>query len=234
MFIRRILPIVLVFSLILSSGCARKKEEEPVKKEIAIKKTEGKKKVPIPKEIPTPSTKPITEEKVLFSFERGDEDGWEIPDWALEKDNNASVSLENSSNFASEGSKSLKLETDFPGKMWTGAILEHMQYFDFSPYRELSANVYIPKDAPIGLRAKIILSVGENWKFTEMTRSFPLVPGEWITIRASIEPGSYDWKRTIPNEAFRQDVRKIAIRIESNKKPSYQGPIYIDNVRLGK
>ncbi|MFH1552340.1 MAG: hypothetical protein ABID83_01705, partial [Candidatus Omnitrophota bacterium] len=72
-----------------------------------------------------------------------------------------------------------------------------------------------------------------NWKFVEMSRSVPLIPGEWVTITANIEPGSYDWKRIVPDETFAGDVRKIAIRIESNNKPAYTGPIYIDNVRAG-
>jgi len=47
-------------------------------------------------------------------------------------------------------------------------------------------------------------------------------------------PGSYDWKRTVPDESFRADVRKIVVRIESNRRPIYKGPVYIDNVKIGK
>ena len=67
-----------------------------------------------------------------------------------------------------------------------------------------------------------------------MSRSFPLIPGEWITIEANLEPGSYDWKRVVPDETFAEDVRKIAIRVESNRKPKYEGVFYIDNVRVGR
>jgi hypothetical protein len=35
-------------------------------------------------------------------------------------------------------------------------------------------------------------------------------------------------------EAFRQDIRKIDIRVESNNKPAYSGPFYIDNIRVIK
>ena len=103
-----------------------------------------------------------------------------------------------------------------------------------SHYRVISVDLYIPNDAPIGLKVKVILTVGSNWKFVEMSRSVPLVPGEWITITANIEPGSYDWKRVVPDEKFAEDVRKIAIRVESNRKPKYTGPIYVDNVRIGR
>lgn len=80
----------------------------------------------------------------------------------------------------------------------------------------------------------MVLTVGDNWKFVEMSRSVPLIPGKWAVISANIEPGSYDWKRIVPDEKFAEDVRKIAIRIESNRKPKYSGPIYIDSVRCGK
>ena len=103
-----------------------------------------------------------------------------------------------------------------------------------SPYRVISTDIYIPSDAPDGLKARFVLTVGENWKFVEMSRSVPLVPGKWVTLTANIEPGSYDWKRVVPDEAFAQDVRKIAFRVESNKKPQYTGSVYVDNVRCGK
>jgi hypothetical protein len=173
------------------------------------------------------------EEKLLFSFEK-DTQGWEIPEWALEQEDNAGKGVEVSKDFAKEGTQSLKFMTAFPGKVWTAAIVEDFEYFDWSPYKAISADIYIPKDAPVGLKAKIILTVGESWKFTEMARSVALVPGEWVTVTANLLPGSEDWKRTVVDDAFRKDVRKFAIRVESNKKPEYSGPIYIDNIRLEK
>ena len=184
-------------------------------------------------EIPKPSTAPITEEKVLFGFERGDE-GFGIPDWVEEKPDNASKSLSVSKSFASEGKQSLCLATDFPGKMWSSAIVELEQYLDLSPYRQIMADVYVPAGTPEGLKAKIILTVGENWEWIEMARSFPLVGGEWITVSASIESGSLEWKKTEVTNAFRQDIRKLVVRVESNKTPIYNGPVYIDNIRVGR
>jgi len=226
--------IILTFSgilcvLLIASGCAKKEESTregvPAQKETfqVAEKTE----------VPQPSGEPITEERVLFSFEK-DTDGFEIPFWALEKDDHVAKSIAVSAEFASEGGKSLKVESDFPGQKWTAALVELEQYLDLSPYREISVDIYLPKNAPLGLRAKLILTVGEGWKFTEMTRSIPLVPGEWTKVYANIEPGSYDWKRIVPDESFRRDVRKIVVRVESNKRPVYKGPIYVDNIRIGK
>ena len=173
------------------------------------------------------------EEKVAFGFEK-DTQGWEIPEWAMEQEDYVGKTVAVSKDFAKEGKQSLKLMAVFPGKVWTAAIVEDFEYFDWTLYKSVSVDVYIPKDAPIGLKAKIILTVGEGWKFTEMARSVSLVPGEWATISANLLPGSEDWKRTVVDDNFRKDVRKLAVRIESNKKPEYNGPIYIDNIRLEK
>ena len=232
----RIISILAVCFVMffMFAGCAKK--EEPVTKQTRpTQETQEAQVAQKPQaERPTPQTRPITEERVLFSFEDGDNQGWEIPDWALDKEDHIAKTLKTSEKFAAEGKSSLEIECDFPGGAWTTALVELEQYLDLSPYRQIVVDVYTPKDTPLGLRAKIILTVGENWKFTEMTRSVPLVPGEWTTIKASIEPGSYDWKRIVSDEAFRQDIRKIVVRIESNKRPVYKGPIYIDNVRVGK
>lgn len=179
------------------------------------------------------STLSQAEEKVLFSFEK-DTQGWEIPEWALEQEDHVGKILEVSKDAAKDGKASLKLAASFPGKLWTAALAEDFEYFDWTPYRAISADVYLPKEAPIGLKAKIVLTVGENWKWTEMARTIPLVPGEWVTISANLLPGSEDWKRTVVDDNFRKDVRKVAVRVESNKKPEYTGPIYIDNIRLTK
>ncbi|MGB2662233.1 MAG: hypothetical protein WBB86_00390 [Candidatus Omnitrophota bacterium] len=182
---------------------------------------------------PAPSSKPITEERTYYDFE-GDLGGWEVPMWAAGKSDYVAKEVSVSSDFASHGKDSMKIEADFPGGLWTAGLVEIQQYLDMSRYRVISVDLYIPKDAPMGLKVKFILTVGSNWKFVEMSRSVPLVPGEWVTITANIEPGSYDWKRVVPDEKFAEDVRKIAIRVESNRKPKYTGPIYVDNVRAGR
>ena len=173
------------------------------------------------------------EEKVIFGFEK-DAQGWEIPEWALEQEDYVAKTIEVSKDFAKEGKGSLKVVSAFPGKTWTASLVEDFEYFDWTPYKAVSVDIYIPKEASVGLKAKIIVTVGEGWKFTEMARSAALIPGEWVTITANLMPESEDWKKTVVDDNFRKDVRKIAIRVESNKKPEYNGPIYIDNVRLTK
>jgi len=171
-------------------------------------------------------------EKVLYSFEE-DVEGWEIPDWAFEKEDYVGNSINASRKAAKIGRGSLEIMVDFPGGNWTGAIVEILEYFDWTPYSTISCDVYLPKDAPAGLRAKMVLTVGDSWKWTEMSRSMRLTSGEWTTISANLKPGSTDWKRTQPTDEFRADVRKLAVRISSNK-PAYKGPVYIDNIVLSE
>ncbi|MFQ5953139.1 MAG: glycan-binding surface protein [Candidatus Omnitrophota bacterium] len=171
------------------------------------------------------------QEEVLFNFEDGLQ-GWEIPDWAYEKPDHVQQEIMVSDEYASEGDQSLEIMTDFPGGRWTGAIIEIMQYFDWTDYGKIACDIYIPEGAPVGLKGKMILTVGDSWKWVEMSRSFPLKPGQWVTMSADLKPGSIDWRRVQVDDAFRQDVRKIDIRVESNNKPAYTGPIYVDNIRV--
>jgi len=212
------------------NGCGRK-EKAPAERTAAVP---GEKRAePVKEEIPMPSTAPITEERVYYDFET-DLNGWEIPIWAQGKKDYVAGSAAVSAEAASHGNTSMKIMADFPGGFWTAALVEIQQYLNMSPYRVISVDIYLPEGAPEGLKAKMVLTVGNNWKFVEMSRSVPLAAGKWVTLTANIEPGSYDWKRVVPDEEFAGDIRKIAIRVESNRQPKYAGPIYIDNIRAGR
>ena len=173
------------------------------------------------------------EETVIFSFEDGLQ-GWEIPDWAYEKPDHVQKEINSSDKYASQGRSSLEMDVEFPGGRWTGAIIEIMQYFDWTDYSKIACDIYLPKDAPLGLKGKMILTVGDSWKWVEQSKSYALKPGEWVTLTADLKPGSIDWRRVQVDDAFRQDVRKLDIRVESNNRPAYTGPIYIDNIRVIK
>lgn len=218
---------VFVFGL---TGCGEKKEGNT-----AIKNVVNPEKANIEKstEVSVPSNAPITEERTYYDFET-DLNGWEIPMWAMDKSDYVGKDAVIYNGIASSGDSSMRFTTDFPGGLWSAGLVEIQQYLNLSGYRVVKADIYLPEGSPQGLKAKMILTVGDNWKFVEMSRSVPLMPGEWATISANIEPGSYDWKRVVPDENFAEDVRKIAIRIESNRKPKYTGPIYIDNIRVGR
>jgi hypothetical protein len=94
-------------------------------------------------------------------------------------------------------------------------------------------DVLLPKEAPLGLRARVILTVGESWKWSESNKAFPLTPGEWTVMKLDLTPNSANWRKYLTDE-FRSDIRKMGIRIESNGKIEYKGPVYIDNVKLSE
>lgn len=172
-------------------------------------------------------------EIVIYGFEGG-VDGWVIPDWAKTSSDYAATQIAVSKEYAEEGQSSLKLQAEFPGGRWTGAYAEReVEVTDWSAFATVAVSVYLPADAPAGLRGRIILTVGDQWQWTEMNRGVPLEPGRWTAISANVKPGSMDWK-FFPDESFRKDVRKLGVRIESDKQPAYHGPVFVDHVRLGE
>ncbi|MBU1851963.1 MAG: hypothetical protein KJ995_06120, partial [Candidatus Omnitrophica bacterium] len=144
------------------------------------------------------------------------------------------VDLSRITGMASSGKGSLEIYAKFTGGEWTAAYIEIVQYLDFGDHDFIAADIYVPRSCPKGLKAKFIVTAGENWRFVEMTRGVPLIPGGWTTIQADITEESRDWRTHDRNADFRSDVRKFGIRVESNLRPAYSGPIYIDNVRVGK
>lgn len=168
--------------------------------------------------------------EVLFGFEK-DTDGWRVPDWAFEKEDHVARDASVSTDWASEGKQSLAVTCEFVDKKWSGAYVEIEDYYDWTPYGTISVDIFVPKDAPVGLKGKIILTVGEEWKWTEMGRSVPLTPGQVTTITADLKPGSKDWKNTVVTDDFRKDVRKLGVRVENNRT-AWNGKLYIDDIRL--
>jgi hypothetical protein len=169
-------------------------------------------------------------ELVIFGFE-GTLEGWGIPDWAASPDYVATTCRVSQAHVRQD-QWALELAADFPGGRWTAAYVEHeVQVRDWSLFGRLSVDVYLPGNAPQGLRGKLILTVGEQWQWTEQNRTVSLTPGEWTTVTVNLLPGSMDW-RFFPGEAFRTDIRKLGVRIESDKGPAYRGAVFIDNIRL--
>ena len=171
---------------------------------------------------------------IMFDFEEGVQD-WAIPDWALTSPDYVGKTFRASQTVASHGHGSVELTAEFPGGgRWTGAYAEiEMHVTDWSQFGAIALDVYVPLEAPKGLQARLILTVGEQWTWTEMNRALPLEPDRWTTITANLKPGSLDWK-FFPDDLFRKDVRKVGIRIESDHEPAYQGPVFIDQIRLVK
>ncbi len=173
-------------------------------------------------------------ELIMYDFEGSTQD-WVIPEWAVTSLDYVGKSISASEDFASHGKGSLQVLTAFPGAgKWTAAYVEiDVPVTDWSQFGAIASDVYVPYNAPAGLQARLILSIGENWQWTEMSRPSKLKSDKWTTVTANLKPGSMDWK-FFPTESFRKDIRRVGIRVESDKAPAYTGPIFIDHVRLIK
>jgi hypothetical protein len=173
------------------------------------------------------------EEIVIYGFE-GSPEGWAIPDWAKSSADYVGQECLVSQEKAGEGRSALEVRADFPGERWTGVYVEReVEVTDWTPFGTLAVDVYLPPTAPEGLQGKLILTVGEEWTWTEMNQTVPLAPGTWTTLSANLKPGSMDWK-FFPDEKFRGNVRKVGVRIESDKAPVYRGSVFLDNIRLSE
>jgi hypothetical protein len=182
-------------------------------------------------------------EKIVFDFE-GSNDAWEVPDWAFYQSDHKARTAEASDDVASSGKGSLKVMCEFPGDVWTAAVVEVKKDIDLREYETISVDVYLPKKAPRDImQARIILTVGDGWRFTEMREGIPLERGKWTTIKVQIDKGAEegshpDWKGRGEKRLYHDidKVRKIAVRIEYNAAPPhrlgprYYGPVYVDNV----
>lgn len=170
-------------------------------------------------------------EILIYGFEETP-DGWKVPDWAKSSPDYVAEECLVSEDHAREGRRALELRASFPAEGWAGAYIEReIETTDWSAFGHLMVDMYLPDGAPKGLGAKIVLTVGDQWQWTEMNRVIPLQPGVWTTVAVNLKPGSLDWK-FFPTDAFRKDIRKFGIRIESNNGPAYHGSVFLDNVRL--
>ena len=78
------------------------------------------------------------------------------------------------------------------------------------------------------------MTAGENWSFIEMKKAVVLIPGKWRTVKADLHGGGRVWKNSASAPNMASDVRKVGVRVESNQRPTYKGPIYIDTIRVAK
>jgi hypothetical protein len=182
--------------------------------------------------------------ELSFDFEDGQE-GWEVPDWATTQPDHVCRKLETSTDNASSGTTALKLTCEFPGDEWTAALVQYENYdgfFNFSGYKAISADVFLPEEARGGFyKAKIILTTGD-WVFIEMSKGIPLNFGSWTTVTAPLEVpegmGRGFWKGIPAETTFTdniRDIKRVAVRIEYNANPSlagtrYEGPVYVNNI----
>ena len=162
---------------------------------------------------------------------------WKIPEWSTEKDDYISPILALDENFKDDGNSSLKLTVAFEGLDWAAGIVETEGYFDLTIYKAIACDIYLPDYAPKGIDARIAITAGKDWLWLEMKHAVAVSPGRRTRITANLRHGNHTWKNAqgvrALTDRLKAAVRKIAIRVESNIV-RYNGPVYIDNIRLIK
>lgn len=183
----------------------------------------------------------FAEEKVLFSFEDGTTQGFGVAEWALGDDLNALDSVGVSEKYALDGKYSLEAMCTFRGGKWMGAPVELIEDFDWTPYNTASVAIYLPADAPEGLKAQICLNIrgDADWPWYETIPPVALAPGKWTVVTAKMKPGESNFKKDPKTGAAfsaesKQNIAKFYVRVVSDKKPVYQGPVYIDKITLSE
>lgn len=191
-------------------------------------------------------------EKVIYSFEDGIGE-WAIPDWSLEKADYVDAEATVSSDYANDGDSSMQLTFEFPKDEWRAAVVDVEGPFDWSAYKTLLCDVYLPEEAPDKIKARIALSVGEKWLWIESARATKLKPGQWVTLSANLIPGNERWLRTKMVERigedgkahgyvmktakepmakeYIQEVQVLTVRLQS-ERVKYKGSVFVDNIRL--
>ncbi|MDP8299557.1 MAG: hypothetical protein P9L88_06625 [Candidatus Tantalella remota] len=182
-------------------------------------------------------------EKITYDFEEST-GKWKIPDWAYMLDDHVARGIELAPKQSSTGESSMAVMCDFPGVIWSTALVEVEKDYDLTGYESISVDIYLPRKAPRDLMfARIILTISDGWLFTQMKDKIPLTPGKWTTVTVpleSVEPEgrSSAWRGRKDKRLFLHidKIKKIAVRIEydtappTRTGPRYKGPIYIDNL----
>lgn len=180
--------------------------------------------------------------EIEFDFEHGNQ-GWSIPEWTIHREDYVGKLMEISSDKFMEQNSAIKLMCDFPRKSWAAAIVEFEAKTGLEAKNVVSADIYIPgKARRCELKARIIITVGPDWKVME-GKFVHLEHGQWNKVAADFDDftlkagGGSDQNSSVSIEP--ESIKKIAIRIEREATPwnplrRYKGPVYIDNVTVGK
>jgi len=119
---------------------------------------------------------------LVGAFEPGSPKGWRF-DTEIAPKTKAAYSSE----VASEGQQSLRIEAGFPGEVCMFRALDE-EIFNAGEYQLLTCDVFVPKEAPANLRAMIYLRDRElNWY--QQLLDDPLRPGDWTRLALDLRPG---------------------------------------------
>jgi len=138
-----------------------------------------------------------------------------------------------SADFKTEGRNSLRIHTSLPGLAGACVKLPAGKR-DWTRFTHLLLSVYTPEEAPEKSQVIVYLKDAELNYYQHVRKNF-LRHGEWTHLRIDLTARSSTWTfkgHYKPWDGYcRQDVLELGVKFISQQK--YEGPLYLDGVRLG-
>jgi hypothetical protein len=152
---------------------------------------------------------------------------WSLAAWADAglDESGAVMAVAPTASGATEGEAALAVPLRFAGQGYAQAFVSRETSEDLGAAAAVAIDVTVPPDAP-ALGAKIILTLGPGYAWTEPNTAQPLAPGATTTVRLDLA-GAVD---PPVDPALFADVRGIGLKVDASGA-TWRGAISIDNLR---
>ena len=164
---------------------------------------------------------------LLYDFSDGAED-WSMPDWP---DANKSPQGQLLACSAIDGT--LNIPLSFNKRAKTEGFVNCAPTANWQRFRSVSAEIYVPANAPRGLRGSFFL-MGDGWKWNVPLETLLLEPGQWNRIEAPLNDEGLESYWNVSYGQFVDGLRQVigfGIRItKPDGIEAYQGVFRLDNV----
>jgi len=126
----------------------------------------------------------------------------------------------------------LRIDADLPGEAGAGVVLAEDRGL-WHPFTHLSLRVFVPAEAPSGIRLIVYLRDADLNYFQHL-RVGALPCGTWTELELDLTDRSRDWEPAghyMPWHGYcRQDVHEFGVKFLS--ETPHRGPLFVDRVRL--
>jgi hypothetical protein len=128
--------------------------------------------------------------------------------------------------------RGLRIDVAIPGEAGVGAALDN-GCGRWHPFTSLNLSVYVPPEAPAGLRLIVYLR-DADLNYFQHVHVATLPSGTWTDVELDLTDRSRDWEPVghyMPWDGYcRQDVQEVGVKFYSDVP--YSGPLYVDRVRV--